>query len=161
MLLTSKKTAISLLLLESDFQPYPTVPKTTPNVSGPSLSDAQTGRSKSNLSTNALHREDDKYTTGDQLSRYGGYVTGFAETFAGALRASRAEIIDAVDGADPEVDTFMVINGNRGTDSPGGSTNRIQSEDHDRDGVDRVFIGVTLDQFEQLGEVVGADVSIR
>jgi hypothetical protein len=55
----------------------------------------------------------------------------------------------------------MVINGNRGTDHPGRSTNRIRSEEHPgRYGVDRVFIGVTLDQFERLGGEVGAEVRV-
>ncbi|WP_263792139.1 hypothetical protein [Salinibacter sp.] len=125
------------------------------------LSDAPTarGRSDSNLSTDARHADDDPYLTG-QLRRYGGIVTGFAETFAAGLQVSRAEVIDAVDGDEP-IETFMVINGNRGTDHPGRSINRIRSEEHpDRYGVDRVFVGVTLDQFERLGGEVGAEVRV-
>ncbi|MCS4136913.1 hypothetical protein GGQ13_000317 [Salinibacter ruber] len=82
-----------------------------------------------------------------------------ADTFARALRVERADVIEAVDGNEP-LDTFSVINGNRGTDNPARSTNRIKSDEHDRDGVDKVFIAVTEDQFECLGERVGADVSV-
>jgi hypothetical protein len=98
------------------------------------------------------------------LKRYAGYLTGFAETFAGALDATRAEIIALVDGEDsnePSVPTEILTNGNRGSDNPGGSTNRIRSEEHDRDGVDRVFVALTIDQFRSLADEIGADVSVR
>lgn len=82
-----------------------------------------------------------------------------ASTFAGALQVSREAVVEAVDGSDP-IDTFISVNGNRGTDAPGGSTNRIKSDDHDLTGVDRVFIAVTKEQFERLAERVGAEVSV-
>lgn len=109
----------------------------------------------------ARHQSDAKFSggTGESLRSYGGYLTGMAETFAGALEVSREAILDAVDGSDP-IDTFMIVNGNRGSDNPGGSTNRIKSDDHDRDGVDRVFVGLTKEQFEALGDSVGAEVSV-
>ncbi len=93
------------------------------------------------------------------LRTYGGFYTGMASTFAGALGVSREAIIESVDGPDA-IDTFISVNGNRGTDAPGGSTNRIRSDEHDLDGVDRVFIAVTKEQFEALAERVGADASI-
>lgn len=110
----------------------------------------------------ARHQDDDPFESGDgqRLNSYGGLITGFADTFAGALDVGRSDVIEAVDGPDP-VGVFTVINGNRGTDNPARSTNRTRSEDYpDRDGVDKVFIAVTSDQFERLGQRVGADVSV-
>ncbi|MFB6248261.1 MAG: hypothetical protein ABEL97_06805 [Salinibacter sp.] len=98
-------------------------------------------------------------STDKSLRAYGGYYTGMASTFAGALQTSREAVIEAVDGPDA-IDTFISLNGNRGTDEPGGSTNRIESEEYDRTGVDRVFIAVTEEQFEALADRVGAEVSI-
>lgn len=99
-------------------------------------------------------------STDKSLRAYGGYYTGMASTFAGALQTSREAIIEAVDGPDP-IETFILTNGNRGSDSPGDSTNRIKSEDHERTGVDRVFVAVTEEQFEALADRVGAEVSIQ
>jgi hypothetical protein len=83
-----------------------------------------------------------------RLKRRGGIICGFATTFSRALRASRAEIIDAV-------------NGNRGTDHAGASTNRTQSEAHPEcEGVDRVFLATTPEQFEALAAAVGAEVRV-
>lgn len=90
----------------------------------------------------------------ETLRTYGGLLTGWASTFAGALKVSREAVIEAVDGPDA-IDTFISLNGNRGTDDPGGSTNRIRSDEHDLSGVDRVFIAVTEEQFEALAERVG------
>jgi hypothetical protein len=111
--------------------------------------------------SHARHQDDDRFETGDgqRLNSYGGLVTGFADTFAGALDVTRSDVIEAVDGPDP-VGVFTVINGNRGTDNPARSTNRIKSEEHDREGVDRVFVAVTTDQFERLGKRLGAKVSV-
>lgn len=96
-----------------------------------------------------------------RLKRRGGIITGFALTYSNALRASRAEIIDAVDGEDP-VETLVMVNGHRGTDHAGSSTNRIQSDDHPTcEGVDRVFIATTPHQFERLAEAVGAEARVR
>lgn len=96
----------------------------------------------------------------DRLQRWGGIISGFAVTFSQALQASRAEIIDAVDG-DGAVEPLVLVNGNRGTDHAGASTNRIHSDDHPEcDGVDRVFLATTLDQFEALAEAVGAEVRV-
>lgn len=94
----------------------------------------------------------------DSLRTYGGFYTGMATTFAGALQTSREAIIEAVDGPGA-IDTFISVNGNRGTDAPGGSINRIKSDEHDLTGVDRVFIAVTREQFEALAERIGADVN--
>ncbi len=109
----------------------------------------------------ARHQDDDPFEggSGQRLNSYGGLITGFADTFAGALDVGRSDVIEVVDGPKP-VGVFTVINGNRGTDNPARSTNRIRSEEHDRDGVDRIFIAVTSDQFERLGDRVGADVSV-
>lgn len=97
-------------------------------------------------------------STVPRLKRRGGLIAGFAVTFSRALRASRAEIIDAVDGSGV-VEPLVLVNGNRGTDHAGASTNRIRSAAHpDCDGVDRVFLALTPDQFELLGEAVGAEV---
>ncbi len=96
----------------------------------------------------------------NSLRTYGGFYTGMASTFAGALRVSREAVVEAVDGPDP-IDTFISLNGNRGTDDPGGSTNRIKSDEHDLTGVDRIFIAVTEEQFEALAERVGADVNLE
>jgi len=95
----------------------------------------------------------------NSLRTYGGFYTGMASTFAGALDVSREAVVKAVDGPDA-IDTFISINGNRGTDAPGGSTNRIKSDNHDLDGVDRVFIAVTEEQFEALADCVGAEVNL-
>ncbi|MFB6232494.1 MAG: hypothetical protein ABEL04_15200 [Salinibacter sp.] len=96
-----------------------------------------------------------------RLKRLGGVISGFAYTYSRALRASRAEIIEAVDG-DGSVDTLVMVNGHRGTDHAGASTNRTRSNDHsDCDGVNRVFIAVTPEQFEALAARVGARVEIR
>ncbi len=95
-----------------------------------------------------------------RLKRRGGIISGFAITYSRALWASRAEIIDAVEGDGP-VDPLVLINGNRGTDHAGPSTNRIRSDAHpDCDGVDRVFLATTLDQFEALAGAVGAEVRV-
>ncbi|MFP4229013.1 MAG: hypothetical protein ACLFTE_09320 [Salinivenus sp.] len=94
------------------------------------------------------------------LKRWGGIITGFARTYSMALGASRAEVIDAVDGPQA-VDTLVVVNGHRGTDHPGAATNRIRSDEHpEHDGVDRVFIATTPAQFEVLAERVRADVQV-
>jgi hypothetical protein len=93
------------------------------------------------------------------LRTYGGLYTGWASTFAGALEVSREAVVEAVDGSGA-IDTFISLNGNRGTDAPGGSTNRIESDDHDQTGVDRVFIAVTKEQFETLADRVGVEVNI-
>ena len=106
------------------------------------------------------NRDDEMHSGGGRLKRYGGLITGFADTFAGAMEATRAEIIAAVDGDEP-VETEIVVNGNRGTDNPGGSTNRIESEEHDREAVDRVFICVTPEQLESLGDRLDARVTAR
>jgi hypothetical protein len=82
-----------------------------------------------------------------------------ASTFAKALQVSREAVVEAVDGPGA-IDTFICLNGNRGTDEPGGSTNRIKSDRYDRTGVDRVFIAVTEEQFETLASRVGAEVSV-
>lgn len=96
-----------------------------------------------------------------RLKRHGGVISGFAHTYSKALQASRAEIIDAVDGENA-VDTLAFVNGNRGTDHAGASTNRIRSDDHpDHDGCDRVYIATTPEQFEALAAAVGADVTVR
>jgi len=104
-------------------------------------------------------RGDEKHSDGGRLKRYGGLVTGMAETFAGAFEVSRAAILDAVDGP---VSTFIHIDGRKGTANPGGSTNRIQSNDYpERDGTDRIFLALTTEQFEQLGTTLGAAVTAR
>ena len=96
----------------------------------------------------------------DRLLRRGGIISGFAVTYSRALRASRAEIIDAVDGSGA-VEPLVLVNGRRGTDHAGASTNRIRSDAHPEcDGVDRVFLATTLDQFEALAEAVGAEVRV-
>lgn len=94
------------------------------------------------------------------LKRWGGIVSGFARTYSRALGASRAEVIDAVDGPQA-VDTLVVVNGHRGTDHSGAAPNRICSPDHpEHDGVDRVFIAATPSQLEAIAERVGADVRV-
>lgn len=91
--------------------------------------------------------------------RFGGVITGFASTYSRALKASRAEIIDAVER---EMDPLVLVNGNRGTDHAGASTNRTHSPDHpDCEGVDRVFIAVTPTQFATLAAQVGAEVRVE
>lgn len=95
-----------------------------------------------------------------RLTRRGGLISGFAVAFSRALRASRAEIIDAVEGEGP-VDPLVLVNGNRGTDHAGASTNRIRSHAHpEQGGVDRVFIATTPAQFEALAEAVGAEIRV-
>jgi hypothetical protein len=51
-----------------------------------------------------------------RLKRRGGIISG-GGTFSRALRASRAEIIDAVGGG--AVGLLVLVNGNRGTDHAG------------------------------------------
>lgn len=95
-----------------------------------------------------------------RLKRWGGIVTGFAQTYSRALQASRAEIIEAVDGNEA-LDTVALVNGRRGTDHAGASLNRIRSDAHpDCGGIDRVFIAVTPEQFEALASRVGATVLV-
>ncbi len=95
-----------------------------------------------------------------RLKRHGGIISGFAYTYSKALQASRAEIIDAVDGKNA-VETLVLVNGNRGTDHAGGSTNRIQSDEHpEHEGCDRVYIATTPQQFEALAAAVGADATV-
>lgn len=90
------------------------------------------------------------------LKRRGGIISGFAVTYSRVLRASRAEIIDAVEGPGP-VEPLVLVNGHRGTDHAGASTNRIQSDAHPECcGIDRVFLATTPEQFEALTEAVGA-----
>jgi hypothetical protein len=122
----------------------------------PNLADAQ---KLSNKGLGAHHRTQgsEDYSDGGRLKRYAGYVTGYAETFAGALNVGHEAIIEAAS----DIETFMYIDGRRGTDNPGGSTNRTRSEDYpDREGVDKVFIALTLEQFERLGDEVGAAVEV-
>lgn len=110
----------------------------------------------------ARHQDDDRFESGDgqRLNSYGGLITGFADTFAGALGVDRSDVIEAVDGPDA-VGVFTYIDGRRGTDNPARSTNRTRSKDYpDREGVDRVFVAVTKEQFERLGDRVGANVSV-
>lgn len=105
------------------------------------------------------NRDDEKHSDGGRLKRYGGLVTGMAKTFAGALEVSRAAILDAVNGP---IDPFIYIDGREGTANPGGSTNRIESDDYpERDGTDRIFLALRTDQLEQLGDTVGADVTAQ
>lgn len=95
----------------------------------------------------------------DRLTRFGGVITGFASTYSHALNASRAEIIDAVER---HVDPLVLVNGNRGTDHAGASTNRTRSPEHpDCEGVDQVFIAVTPTQFAALAAEVGAEVRVE
>lgn len=96
-----------------------------------------------------------------RLKKHGGIISGFAHTYSKALRASRAEIIDAVDG-DDAVDALVVVNGNRGTDHAGTSTNRIRCDDYpEHTGCDRVYIATTPEQFEALATAVGAEVTVQ
>ncbi len=96
-----------------------------------------------------------------RLKRLGGIITGFADTYSKALRASRAEIIEAIEGEGP-VSPLVLVNGHRGTDHAGASTNRIRSDDHPEcAGVDKVFIAVTPEQFETLAAQVGAKAPMR
>ena len=95
------------------------------------------------------------------LKRFGGIICGSAYVYSRALKASRAEIIQAVDG-DNAVDTLVMVNGHRGTDHAGDSTNRIYSEEHPNcTGVDTIYIAVTPRQFQALAMRVGASVKIR
>jgi hypothetical protein len=96
-----------------------------------------------------------------RLTQFGGIICGSAYVYSRALKASRAEIIQAVDGEDA-VDTLVMVNGHRGTDHAGGSTNRIRSDQHpDCTGVDTIYIAVTPPQFEALAARVGAQVEVR
>ena len=96
-----------------------------------------------------------------RLKRYGGIICGPAYAYSRALKASRAEVIRAVDGEDA-VETLVMVNGHRGTDHAGHSTNRIRSDAHPEcAGTDTVYIGVTPSQFRALAEQVGATVTIR
>jgi len=96
-----------------------------------------------------------------RLKRFGGIICGSAYVYSRALQASRAEIIQAVDG-DDAVNTLVMVNGHRGTDHAGNSTNRIRSDEHpDCNGVDTVYIAVTPRQFQSLASRVGASVEIR
>ena len=98
------------------------------------------------------------FSDGDTLKRYAGILSGYARTFAGALNVERAAILTAITG---EVSPFIHIDGREGTENPGGSENRIQSDDYpERTGVDRVFLALTTDQFRELGDAVGADVTV-
>ena len=106
----------------------------------------------------SVPRSGDPQTAG--LTRWGGVIAGYAQTYSNALKASRAEVVDAVDGADA-VDTLALVNGHRGTDHSGEATNRIRSAAHpEHEGVDRIFIATTPAQFEALAERVGADVQL-
>ena len=96
-----------------------------------------------------------------RLKQLGGIICGSAYIYSRALRASRAEIIQAVDG-DDAVDTLVTVNGHRGTDHAGDSTNRIRSDEHpDCSGVDTVYIAVTPGQLQSLAARVGATVRIE
>ena len=131
-----------------------------PTPSGSSIASASGMEGGGGAGKHYRNRDDEMHSGGGRLKRYGGLITGFADTFAGAMEATRAEIIAAVDGDEP-VETEIVVNGNRGTDNPGGSTNRIESEEHDREAVDRVFLALTTEQFEALGDRLDARVTAR
>jgi hypothetical protein len=95
------------------------------------------------------------------LKQFGGIICGSAYVYSRALEASRAEVIQAVDGEDA-VDTLAMVNGHRGTDHAGDSTNRIRSNQHpDCTGVDTIYIAVTPRQFQALAARVGAKVEVR
>lgn len=96
--------------------------------------------------SHARTRGDDPFRAG-RLKEYSGIVSGFAATFAGALECDRSDVLSAVNGP---VDPFMFIDGRKGTDNPGGATNQIRSDEHDRTGTDHIFIAVTRDQFNSL-----------
>ena len=102
-----------------------------------------------NASARQFH--DDRFNGGTRLREYGGIVAGYAETWAGAFEVDRSAILEAVSGP---VEPFMFIDGRKGTDNPGGATNRIRSEEHDRDGVDRIFLALLKDQFPELRSAV-------
>lgn len=91
------------------------------------------------------------YETGGRLREYGGILSAFAETWAGALEVDRESVLSAV--SDP-VEPFMMIDGRVGTDNPGRATNRIRSDEHDRKGVDRVFVAIRKEQFSDLRAAV-------
>ena len=96
-----------------------------------------------------------------RLKQFGGIICGSAYIYSRALKASRTEIIQAVDGEDA-VDTLVMVNGHRGTDHAGDSTNRICSDQHpDCSGVDTIYIAVTPRQFQGLAARVGAQVEGR
>jgi len=96
-----------------------------------------------------------------RLKRLGGIICGSAYVYSRALKASRAEIIQAVDG-DDAVDTLVMVNGHRGTDHAGHSTNRIRSDAHPEcTGIDTIYIAVTPGQLQSLAARVGATVKIR
>jgi hypothetical protein len=95
--------------------------------------------------THARIRSDDDYATGRRLREHGGIISGFASTWAGALDVGRTAVLDAVSGP---AETFLVVDGRKGTSNPDGATNRIRSDAYpERDGVDRVYIAVTRAQF--------------
>lgn len=96
----------------------------------------------------------------ETLRSYGGILTGYAETFAGALNVSREAVLSAVDGDDASLEPFVFVDGNRGSDYSEGSTNYIRSSEHGQEGTDRVFIALTKEQFERLADAVGAEVSV-
>ena len=96
-----------------------------------------------------------------RLKRWGGIICGSAYVYSQALQASRAEIIQAVDGQDA-VDTLVMVNGHRGTDHAGASTNRVRSDEHPEcTGTDTIYIAVTLRQFQTLAARVGATVNVE
>ncbi|MEF8817319.1 MAG: hypothetical protein V5A58_11050 [Salinibacter sp.] len=96
-----------------------------------------------------------------RLKRFGGIICGSAYVYSRALQASRAEVIRAVDGEDA-VETLMVVNGHRGTDHAGHSTNRIRSDAHPEcTGTDTIYIAVTPRQLQALVARVGARVEVR
>lgn len=131
----------------------------TATPAGSSIADATfSDRSNSARGSSARPQEEERFAGSDRLRRYGGIVSGFARIYAAALDVTREAVLDAV----ADVETFIYIDGNEGTSNPGGSQNRIQSDEHpDRTGADRVFIALTLEQFEALGDAVGAEVTAR
>lgn len=133
-------------------------PGNSATTTGSSIADAYSGSGNSVRHTSARHQDDERFAGSDRLRRYGGILSGFAETYAGALDVTREAVLDAV----ADVETFIYIDGNEGTSNPGGSQNRIQSDEHpERTGTDQIYIAVTLEQFEALAEAVGAEVSVR
>jgi hypothetical protein len=96
-----------------------------------------------------------------RLKRLGGIICGMAYVYSQAFRASRAEIIQAVDG-DDAVDTLVLVNGHRGTHHAGDSTNRIRPKEHpDCNGDDTVYIALPPVQFQSLAARVGATVKVE
>lgn len=96
----------------------------------------------------------------ETLRSYGGVLTGYAETFAGALNVSRDAVLAVVDGEGASVTPLVFVDGNRGSDYSKDSTNYIRSSEYDQEGTDRVFIALTKEQFKQLADAVGAEVSL-